>query len=280
MLSLAQKTIANDPHRFRVAVCGRRFGKTHLAIRELCKFAREPERRCWYIAPSYRMAKQIAWTKLKKKLISLNWVKKINEQELLITLINDSEIALRGADNYDSLRGVGLDFLVMDEFADIDVEAWTEVLRPTLSDRQGAALFISTPKGINNWSYELYLNYLENPDWMSWQFTTLAGGRVPPQELEAARKDLDTRTFRQEYEASFETYAGRIYYAFERTQNSVDFDITNMANIDVLYTGWDFNIDPMSVVIATRQKDTLYVVDEIRMFSSNTQEAVDELKSR
>ena len=125
MLSLAQKTIANDPHRFRVAVCGRRFGKTHLAIRELCKFAREPERRCWYIAPSYRMAKQIAWTKLKKKLISLNWVKKINEQELLITLVNDSEIALRGADNYDSLRGVGLDFLVMDEFADIDEQAWT-----------------------------------------------------------------------------------------------------------------------------------------------------------
>jgi phage terminase large subunit len=168
----------------------------------------------------------------------------------------------------------------MDEFADINEEAWTEVLRPTLSDKQGSALFISTPKGINNWAYELFMLKTENTQWASWQYTTLDGGRVPELEIASARKDLDLRTFRQEYEASFETYAGRIYYAFERTHNAIDFDITNVANIDVLYTGWDFNIDPMSVVIATRQGDTLYVVDEIRMFSSNTQEAVDELKSR
>jgi phage terminase large subunit len=280
MLSDAQKVIANSPARFRVAVCGRRFGKTHLAIRELCKFARQPEQRCWAIFPSYRQAKQVAWSKLKKKLISLNWVKKINESELTITLINDSEIALKGADNYDSLRGVGLDFIVMDEFADIDQEAWTEVLRPTLSDKMGSALFISTPKGINNWAYDLFMMKTENPQWASWQFTTIEGGRVPEEELESAKQDLDERTFRQEYLASFETYAGRIYYSFERTQNAIDFPIDNISDIDVLYTGWDFNIDPMSVIIATRQGDDLYVIDEIRMFSSNTQEAVDELKSR
>ena len=279
-LSDPQKQIANDTHRFRVAVCGRRFGKTHLAIRELCKFARHPDSRCWYVAPSYRMAKQIAWLKLKKKLRSLNWVKKVNEQELSITLINDSEIALRGADNYDSLRGVGLDFIVLDEFADIEQEAWSEVLRPTLSDKQGHALFISTPKGISNWSYNLYMMMTENKDWMSWQFSTIQGGRVPKEEIESAKRDLDERTFRQEYEASFETYAGRIYYAFDRTKNVKDFDITNVSNLDVIYTGWDFNIDPMSIVVATREGDTLYVIDEVRMYSSNTQEAVEEVRAR
>jgi len=280
MLSEAQKTIANDTHRFRVAVCGRRFGKTHLAIRELCKFARHPEARCWYIAPSYRMAKQIAWNKLKKKLRSLNWIKKINEQELTITLINDSEVSLRGADNYDSLRGVGLDFLVLDEFADIDKEAWTEVLRPTLSDKGGHALFISTPKGISNWSYDLFMMKAENRDWASWQFTTLDGGRVPVAELESAKRDLDERTFRQEYLASFETYAGRIYYSFDRSKNVVDFDITNISSSDIIYIGTDFNISPLSSVIAVKRGDDLYVFDEIKMYSSNTNELADEIKTR
>ena len=148
-LSTAQQEIADDNHRFRVVVAGRRFGKTHLAIRELCYYGRIPDREVWYIAPTYRQAKQIVWRKLKHRLQDLRWIKKINESELSIILKNGSTIALKGADNADSLRGVGLDFMVMDEFADIDPEAWYETLRPTLSDKQGGALFIGTPKGLN-----------------------------------------------------------------------------------------------------------------------------------
>jgi hypothetical protein len=147
-LSKAQRLIADAPFRFRVAVCGRRFGKTHLAIRELAKYAAKPDQRVWYVAPTYRMAKQIVWKKLKKKLLSINWVKKVNEQDLTLELVNGSEISLRGADNYDSLRGVGLNFICLDEFADIDSEAWYEVLRPTLADTAGHALFLGTPKGM------------------------------------------------------------------------------------------------------------------------------------
>jgi phage terminase large subunit len=105
--------------------------------------------------PSYRQAKQIAWVKLKQILKDLRWVKRINEAELTITLKNGSRICLRGADNKDSLRGVGIDFLVLDECADIEESAWTEVLRPTLSDTKGNALFCGTPKGMN-WFYDLY----------------------------------------------------------------------------------------------------------------------------
>ncbi len=277
-LSPGQTEITYSNQRFRVAICGRRWGKTYLSIREIAKAAREPEQKVFYVAPTYRMAKQIVWDKLKYKLMDMNWTKKINESDLSIELVNGSKIFLRGADNYDSLRGVGLNFLVMDEFAMIEEKAWSEVLRPTLSDTGGSALFISTPQGQGNWAYDLYQKGIQGDQgWASWQYTSLSGGRIPPEEIESARQDLDERTFRQEYEASFETYAGRIYYGFDRTLNVKDCEDTDLS---VLYVGIDFNIDPMSMVIARLKGDTLHVIDEIRMFSSNTQEAVEELNSR
>jgi hypothetical protein len=276
-LSPAQQTIVKSLSRFRVVIAGRRFGKTHISIRELCKHAKEPNKEVWYIAPSYKMAKQIVWKKLKNRLNDLNWVAKINETELTLHLKNGSVISLKGADNYDSLRGVGLDFIVLDEFADISPDAWYETLRPTLSDKQGRALFIGTPKGIGNWSYEIYQNSQNSQDWESFTYTTLEGGRVPQSEIQAARRDLDERTFRQEYMASFETFSGRIYYGFDRALNVVKYEGTTP---QVLYVGMDFNIDPMSAVIATRIGDTLHIIDEVRLFSSNTQEMVDELKQR
>ena len=280
MLTPAQKKIASDPHRFRVVVAGRRFGKTHLAIRELAYHAREPLKEVWYVAPSYKMAKNIVWRKLKNRLQDLNWVQRHNETELTLYLKNGSTIALKGADNYDSLRGVGLDFIVLDEFADIDPEAWFETLRPTLSDKNGKALFIGTPKGIGNWSYELYQNSLDDAlSWSSHQFTTIDGGNVPLEEIEQAKKDLDERTFRQEYLATFETYTGRVYYAFDRAKNVIDAEPTEQ-DLASIYIGMDFNIDPMSAVIAIKQGEDLCVIDEIRMFSSNTQETVDEIKNR
>ena len=277
-LSNAQDTIAKDTHRFRVVVAGRRFGKTHISIRTLCEWAREPEQEVWYVAPTYRQAKQIVWRKLKFKLLDLKWVKKVNESELTITLKNNSTISLKGADGGgDNLRGVGLDGIILDEFADIEPAAWYEVLRPTLADKMGKALFIGTPKGIGNWAHDMYQMPLEYPEaWSSYSFTTLDGGQVSEEEVEAARRDLDERTFRQEFLATFETYAGRIYYAFDRKLNVQDKEV----NTSVIYCGWDFNIDPMSVVIAVRNGDQLYVFDEIRMFSSNTQEAIDEIKQR
>ena len=277
-LSNAQDAIANDPHRFRVVVAGRRFGKTHLSIRELCYHARKPDSEVWYVAPTYRQAKQIVWRKLKHKLQDLKWVQKINESELTITLKNGSNISLKGADNADSLRGIGLDFLCCDEFADIDPEAWYEVLRPTLADREGKALFIGTPKGMGNWAHDLYTMPIENPEqWSSFQFTTIEGGNVKPEEILAAKRDLDERTFRQEFLATFETYSGRIYYAFDRKANTIP---PEQVDLSVIFIGMDFNIDPMSAVVAVRHGDNLYVIDEIRMFSSNTAEIVDEIKSR
>ena len=277
-LSAAQLTVANDPHRFRVLISGRRFGKTTLAIRELCRYAAQPNRTVWYVAPSYRMAKGIVWRKLKHRLQDLRWLEKANESELTIYLRNGTEISLKGAENADSLRGRAIDFLVMDEFADIDPEAFFEVLRPTLADTQGHALFCGTPKGIGNWSYELFQMPKEDADhWASYQFTTLQGGFVTETEIDEARTLLDARTFQQEFEATFTTAGNRVWYAFDRLQNVRAYEPTQR---DVVYVGMDFNIDPMSAVVFVRSGDTVYAVDEIEMYSSNTQEMVAELKSR
>ena len=265
-LSPAQKTITQSNKRFRVLVSGRRFGKTHLAIRELCKAASQPGRKVFYVAPSYRMAKQIVWEQLKTRLRELRWIKRINESDLSIRLVNDSLISLRGADNEDSLRGVGLDFVVLDEFADIDAKAWHEVLRPTLSDTGGGALFCGTPKGIGNWAYDMFQHSKTDVDnWQSFQYTTIQGGQVPPQEIEQAQQDLDARTFKQEYEASFETYSGTIYYNY--SQDSVyKEDKTPLKDAKHIYIGMDFNIDPMSACVAVRTEKGLIVMDEISIY--------------
>ena len=276
-LSSGQQQVALDAHRFRVVIAGRRWGKTHLAIRELAKSVRLPEQRSFYVAPTYRMAKQIVWDPLKYRLMDLNWVERVNESDLTIQLINGSKISLRGADNPDSLRGVGLNFVVMDEFAWIDEKAWSEVLRPTLSDRSGSAMFISTPVGKSNWAYRMWQNNREDPDnWSSYQFTTLSGGRVPETEIQQAHRDLDARTFRQEYEATFEEFAGRIYYSYTEA-NLVRY--TDPVPQEILVF-CDFNVSPVTAAIAVRTAQGIHIIDEIMMYSSNTDELVQEIRNR
>lgn len=276
-LSKPQTAIVEAPQRFKVVIAGRRFGKTHLSIRELCKHAREPEREVWYCAPTYKQAKMIVFKKLRKKLIDLRWVKNINATSLSFELKNGSTISLKGLDNFDNLRGAGLDFLCIDEFADIDPEAWYETLRPMLADKQGGALFIGTPKGMN-WAHDLYTMQEEFPEeWKSFQYTTIEGGNVKPEEIEAARRSLDERTFRQEFMATFETFSGRVFYAFERAKNVKGFvgDIS-----DELHIGMDFNVDPLTAVVAIKQGTVLHIIDEIKIYGSNTDEMVTEIRNR
>ena len=142
-----QKTILNNNSRFKVIVAGRRGGKTYCSIAYLAQQARFPNRKCMYVAPSYRMAKQIIFDDLLALLREKNWISKVNASDLTIHLVNNSQILLRSADNFDSIRGIGVDAVVIDEAADISEAAWTEAIRPTLSDRKGSAMIIGTPKG-------------------------------------------------------------------------------------------------------------------------------------
>ena len=276
-LTNPQKNVIKDDSRFRVLITGRRFGKTFVAINEIAKFASIPNKKIWYVAPSYRQAKAICWGVLKEKMIYHKWVKSINHSDLTLTLKNNSQITLRGSDNESSLRGVGLNFLILDEFQDINKTAWYEVLRPTLSDTEGHALFCGTPRGFGNWSYDLYKMGENNKDWKSFQFTTLEGEQVSEDEIEQAKQDLDLRTFQQEYEATFVNYSGMIYYNFSRDKNIIE---KYNKNTGVLHIGLDFNVDPMSAVVCIIENDRIFVVDEIQIYSSNTNEMCDEIKTR
>lgn len=245
-LSVPQWKVYSDPHRFRVLVSGRRFGKTRMAIEELLRAANEGRaRRVWYVAPTYRQAQQICWQMLKDRLSEGRWIERKNESDLSIQLKgNRSVISLRGADNFDSLRGVGLHFLVMDEFADIKQEAWFEVLRATLSDTGGRALFTGTPKG-RNWAYDLFQRggSEDYPEWASYSFTTIEGGNVPPEEVEMARRELDELTFLQEYCASFINFEGRVYYPFTRETHCASLRHLYNTRAPLIFC-FDFNVEP------------------------------------
>ena len=276
-LSATQQIVANDTHRWRVVVAGRRWGKTTLAIREMCRVAKEPNKDVYYISPTYRMSRTIIFKRLKEKLMDLRWVKKINETNLEFALKNGSTISLKGADNPDSLRGISLSAAVFDEFAFMDSEVFYSVIRPALADQQGSALFITTPIGKGNWAFDLFNMEREHPDqWRSFQFTTLEGGFVSESEVEAARGEMSEQQFRQEFEADFVTASNQVAWAFSQD------NVRKLDNPDLslLHIGMDFNVTPCVAAVYVQAGQSMYQIDEISMMNSNTQEVADEIKSR
>ena len=161
-----------------------------------------------------------------------------------------------------ALRGRSLSGVVLDEAAFMDREVWSEVIRPALADKQGWALFISTPDGTASWFYDLwcYVPEDESGDWKRWSFTTIEGGNVPKEEVEAARGQLDNRTFRQEFEASFENLTGLVAISFDDDNISAEAQDLHMLP---LYMGVDFNVDPLCGICAVKSNENLYVFDEI-----------------
>jgi hypothetical protein len=278
ILSKPQQLIAYDNSRFKVVCAGRRFGKTYLSIRELCYRARMPNKEIFYITSSYRAAKMIVWKPLKQRLLDLRWVKKINESELSITLVNGSTISLKGAENKDSLRGVSLYYCVIDEAADCDPDLFPEIIRPALADQLGGALFIGTPKGTSNYFFDLYQAAQSLKDWKTWSYTTLEGGRVIASEIEAARADMSEKQFNQEFLATFESTANRIAWAFDRTVNVKDIQAPDTR---IIYVGMDFNVNPICATIGVKtNEDIMHIIDEVEIFGSDTNEIAQEIKFR
>ena len=262
--------------RFRDAVCGRRFGKTFLGKAEIRRAARlaaewgvSTEDEIWYCAPTFKQAKRVFWKRLKQA-IPPSWrAGKPNETECSITTKAGHVIRIVGLDAYDNLRGSGLFFALVDEWADCVYAAWEEVLRPMLSTCRfvingeervgGHALRIGTPKGFNH-CYDSYLDGQgREPDHKSWLYTSVDGGNVPAEEIEAARRKMDPRTFRQEYLASFENYQGVIYYCFDRRRNHTD---DTVKPGDALHIGMDFNVGKGAAVVFVIRDDLPRAVDE------------------
>lgn len=274
-LSTPQTEIFTDTTRFRVVCAGRRFGKSFLSGAELLNAAigvdkttgkPKTKQTVVYLAPTFAMAKQIMWLWL-KEYAPKQYIDKTNESDLMMSFKNGSAIYLKSAENYDSLRGLSLSFVVLDEVADMAEEAWSLVVRPALSDQVGGALFIGTPKGTNHF-YDWWLQGKDptRPTWNSFNYTTIEGGNVPPEEIEEAKRDLSPRDFKQEYEASFEALSNRVLDQFDRNQNVMSVKDTG----GELLVGIDFNISPMTAVVGVRVGDELHIFKEYYQQNSNT----------
>jgi hypothetical protein len=271
-----QAQVFRCPKRFIVVVAGRRWGKTMLALCWLIVNAFSGDNRTlYYLAPNGRQARRIAWALL-QRLIPVGARRCTSQLQLSIELVNGSMIQLHGAYNPDSLRGVGLDFVVLDEFGNMDSDIWPSVIRPMLADRRGRALFIGTPRSYDHF-YDLYMAAKALENWGPFQYRTDEGGYVPPDELAALRAEMDPKRYAQEFRASFETLQNRVYYAFDRELNVTS--LPPLPNAPLLI-GMDFNCDPMTAVIAQRAGDQCQIIDEIVLTNSNTQEMMSEINRR
>jgi phage terminase large subunit len=217
-----QYRIYLDKTRFIVLAAGRRFGKTVLSIVKIIDVASSiPNARVWYIAPTYRQAETIAW-KMLIQLIPKELIAKKNEVKLEIILRNGSEIALKGAENEDGLVGSGLHYVILDEYALFKPHVWEQIVRPMLSDTQGGAMFISTPRGKNQF-WELWMRGERGEsNYASYRCKTEDNPFIPRSEVKDAKDQLNERYFRQEYEASFEDYTGLVYPEFNQKKHVID----------------------------------------------------------
>lgn len=264
-LTPSQKQIAKDTHRFRVVNCGRRFGKTVLAIEEMIALGLHREARIVYIAPTFQQARDIAWEQLKKRLIGVK--PDINESRLEIRFKNlegtISSVVLRGWESIETLRGQSYDLVVLDEVASMRYfwANWEEVVRPTLTDRKGQALFISTPKGFNHF-YELFNKESEDKQFKSFHFTSYDNPNIPKEEIDEAKNQLTEDRFAQEYLADFRKQEGLVYKEFQRAKHI--FTDEEIDEAEVL-AGIDFGFtNPTCVLSVTRDRDNRYwVTDEL-----------------
>lgn len=207
-----QQEVFKDPTRFKVIAAGRRCGKSRLsAVTLLIEGLNCPEgSSVMYVAPTLGQARTIIWDLLMD--LGRPIIKSAHINNLEITLVNGRKILVRGADNQDSLRGVSLSYLVLDEVAFIKPEIWEKVLRAALSDKKGRAMFISTPSGRNHF-YEWYQlgKSGSDEDWKSWHFTTRDNETIDPKEIEAAKRTLSSFAFKQEYLSSFDNAGAGLF---------------------------------------------------------------------
>lgn len=208
-LHINQRRIAQCEARFRVVACGRRFGKTHLGKWLTIERALRGET-CWWLTPTYAMAGDV-WRELKSAFTGVDAVT-INASDRRIEFAGAGSIAVRSAHYPDNLRGAGLDFVVLDEAAFMEPSVWPEVVRPMLLERKGHALFLSTPYG-RNWFWRLFQlgNDPAEPEWASFQFTSMDNPYIDPAEFESIRRSTPERVFRAEYSAEFVEDAGQVF---------------------------------------------------------------------
>ena len=262
-----QAKLHNELGRFNVVVCHRRFGKTVFAINQMIKSAIQDLQlgkkapRYAYLAPLFKQAKTVAWDELKRLLYDFPDVK-FNEAELRADFMG-ARIQLYGADNPDTLRGIYLDGVILDEYAQMNPKMYSEVIRPALSDRKGWGIFIGTPKGKNEF-YDIYHSAKEKKGWKRFLFKASDTGILDDEELEMAQQDMAETEYAQEYECSWSAALRGAYYAREL---ELAYDEERIGKVPYdpskqVVTAWDLGVsDSTSIWFAQYDGKAINLID-------------------
>lgn len=266
-----QQKVYSDKARFKVVAAGRRCGKSYLAAWTLLINALQSTKG-WtiYVAPTQNQARQILWRQLLE--IAHPVIKKSHINNLDIELVNGQTIGLRGSDRPDTMRGLSLNYVVLDEYADMKPEVFEEILRPALSDLEGPAMFIGTPKGRNHF-YELYKygEISEDDEWTSYHFTSYDNPFLKKSEIDAAKRSMSSQAFRQEFMASFESKGSEMFKEdwvrfSEKEPDTGDYYIAiDMAGFEEVgkKRGKNAKLDETAIVITKVGDDGNWWVDNI-----------------
>lgn len=206
-----QQEVWNDPVRFKVVAAGRRTGKSRLAAYLLLVNALQTDKgHVFYVAPTQGQARDIMWNLLLE--VGHDVIEGSHVNNMQIRLINGITISLKGADRPETMRGVSLKYLVLDEYADMKPDVWELILRPALADLKGSALFIGTPMGRNHF-YELYkqAELGSDTDFKAWHYTSYDNNLLDKNEIDRAKKSMSSYAFRQEFMASFEARGSEMF---------------------------------------------------------------------
>jgi PBSX family phage terminase large subunit len=276
-LSSWQTRVFDDKSRYIVINCGRRAGKTFLVATKLTQFTIEhPKTNCWYVAPTYKQAKQIMWQMLRDVIPPQAIIKK-NETDLTVWLKNGSTIMLKGADNPDSLRGVKIDFCVFDECAFIDKweDVWT-VIRPTLVDSKADVWFISTPNGFNHFKD---MAETSEPSWSYHHYTSYDNPYLDKDELDAAKASMDADSFEQEFMGEFRKMSGLIYRNFSRDSHLVDVppDLSDYSHFRSLDFGFGHNA-ALGYFAVSPDQTAIYMYDGLYRNQLDTEQLADNIR--
>lgn len=279
-----QRELHDAVKRFNVIVAHRRFGKTVFCINHTIRAAIKCKRespRYGYVAPFRNQAKQVAWDYVKHFTSPIPGVK-WNEAELRCDLPNGGRLTLFGADNFDAMRGVYFDGVVLDEYAQMAPSAWTAVVRPALADREGWAIFIGTPQGRNAF-WEMYDRAESQPDWARFMYKASETGILPQKELDAARREMTQAMYAQEFECSFQAAILGAVYGPEIEEAEKDGRIGRVPYEKGLpvHTAWDLGIgDSTSILMFQIAGREIRLIDHIESFGVGLDWYVNELKAR
>jgi phage terminase large subunit len=251
--------------RWACLVVHRRGGKTVACIMDLIDAALNSKRndgRFAYLAPTYAQAKDTAWEYLKRFTSGIPGVEQ-RESDLMVRFANGSRVRLYGSENFDRLRGTYADGMVMDEYGDFDPRAWPEVLRPSLADRNGWAVFIGTPKGRNSF-HEIHTVAQSDPEWFSLVLRASESGLLPQGELADMRRMLTDDAYRQEMECSFDAAIRGAIYKRELEDMDIAGRICSVPYDPAVpvWTGWDLGVgDATAIVCAQLVGKEVHVID-------------------